>query len=1492
MRLIRIAPLLALLASPATVPAADSPRPISVLFYGDGGHHNPRDRFEQIRPVLAGRGIEVSYTENLRDFNAATLAKYDALVVFANTDEIGKDQEEALLDYVAAGGGFVPLHCASFCFRNSDEYVNLVGAQFLKHGTGEFDTSVADPDHPITRGLEPFRTWDETYVHTKHNAQGRHVLQTRDDKDGAEPWTWTRTHGKGRVFYTAYGHDARTWGHPGFHDLVERGIRWAANKGDVYDSRPHVPGDLKAFTSREAEIPNYLPGKKWGTVGEPIRRMQDPLDPAESVKHMALPPGFEARLFASEPLIGKPIAMNWDHKGRLWVAETVDYPNEIQPKGKGRDRISIVEDTDGDGRADKATVFADDLSIPTSLCFANGGVIVAQAPDMLFLKDTDGDDKADQRKVLFTGFATNDTHAGPSNLRYGLDNWIYAMIGYAGYHGTVGGEPHTFRQGFFRFKPDGSKLESLRGTNNNSWGVGISEEGLLFGSTANGCPSVYMPIPNRYYESVRGMSPTVLGNIADSNRFFPITDKVRQVDWHGGFTAGAGSALYTARTYPPQYWNRTAFVNEPTGHLTATFTLHPKGTDFEAHYGWNLAASDDEWTSPIVAEVGPDGNVWMLDWYNFIVQHNPTPEGFKTGKGAAYVTPARDKTHGRIYKIVARGGVESPNPKLDLKDGKGLVSALKNPNMFWRLHAQRLLVERGWADVEEDLNGLIHDRVVDSVGLVPGAIHALWTLSAPSGPQQRRIRGGEGGSIASLRSALSHPSDGVRRNAALSLSGFRAWVKEMVAAGMLEDRSPQVRLAALLAVADTAPDDAFALGLAEALASGAIDHDRWLPDAATAAAAKNDKAFLSAIASRTFAKPPSLALPLVVSRVSEHFARGGPISEVGPLLAKLETSDPKVRDAVVSGLARGWPRDKAASLTEGDEKAIGTLLAKLSPEGRGQLIGLATRWGAKNLDQFAREIAAGFLASASDAMKSDAARVDAARQLIELRKNDAQAAKDLVAIITPRTSPQLADGLLEAVARSASPEVGEVLVASVPGLAPSARGAAIRALLAKTEWSADLLAGIEGGSVSMSALSLDQSQSLAAHPDARIAARAKALLSKGGGLPDPDRQKVIDALSPIVLKGGDASKGREVFKAQCMKCHSHGGEGGKVGPDLTGMAAHPKSELIVHILDPSRSVEGNFLQYTVSTTEGQVLNGLLAGETKTTVELIDAEGKKHVLLREDIDQMAASKKSVMPEGFEKQVSPEGLADLLQFLTQRGKYLPLDLRKVATVDTTKGMFYASENPTERLILDDYSPRTVEGVPFVLVDPQGGRVRNAVLLNGPEGSIPPRMPRSVLLPCNSSAKAIHLLSGISGWGYPYNGDETVTLIVRPQVCRRPGRGPPPEERRPVRRLHPPRGRPRLPPRLPLQGRPADAVSLRPSQAARHDRVRRTGQGAGPDRPGGHGGHGGGGMTRGRTAGPTSITIQPRRSVVSRLTIHALGGWQARIRAIISEDAERDL
>jgi putative membrane-bound dehydrogenase-like protein len=1367
----RTTPLACLLALALGAPAlADAPKPLKLLFLGDNGHHQPALRFRQFAPVMAARGIDLTYTDKVESLNPKTLGGYDGLIIYANITSISPEQEKALLDYVAGGKGFIPLHCASYCFLNSPKYVELVGAQFKSHNTGTFRTVIAEPNHPLMKGFKGFESWDETYVHTKHNEKDRTVLEYRVEGDHKEPWTWVRTHGQGRVFYTAWGHDERTWGNPGFRNLVERGIRWACG-GDPsvvpgYADQAEmtkVSKDVKPFEYKPAEVPFYPPSPRWGVTGENLKKMQLPLDPAESMKHIVHPVDFELKLFASEEQLGggKPICMNWDERGRLWVAVTVDYPNNLQPEGQGHDRILILEDTDGDGRADKVTVFADKLSLPTSFVFANGGIVLHQPPHTLFLKDTDGDDKADVRKVLFTGWGTQDTHAGPSNLRYGLDNWIYGIVGYSGYSGEVGGQRHRFSQGFYRFKveADGkdsakvTKMEFLRNTTNNSWGVGFSEEGLLFGSTANGCPSVYLPIPNRYYESVRGWSSTVLQSIAASNKFQPITDKVRQVDYHGGFTAGAGHALYTARTYPPEYWNRTAFVSDPTGHLTATFLLQKNGSDFSARYGWNLVASDDEWCAPVVAEVGPDGNVWVIDWYAYIVQHNPTPPGFKTGKGAAYETELRDKQHGRIYRLVAKNA--KPQPPLSLKDAtpEKLVATLKNDNMFWRLHAQRLLVERGKPDVSNALLKLIEDPSVDAIGLNTAAIHALWTVHALGSSDTRQYY---------AVNALAHKSAGVRRNALAVLRPSAGAVNAICESGVLNDTDPQVRLAALLALSEMPANARAGAAIAEALSRPENIEDRWIPHAAASAAAAHDIHFLKAIAAAKTA-PPARALT-AVSIVAEHYARGGPSQTAGSLVAALADAPAPVAETVVSAMAKGWPRTKTADLNDDTEKALSRLLARLSPGGKGSLIQLATLWGSKGFEKYAAETMTTLLATIADEKAGDRARTDAAQQLVGFRSNDEQVVEKLLALITPRSSPELTAGLLDALGSSQAPNLGPTVVKQLAGWSPSARAAGLRLLLRRPESTRALLDALDKGTVPLGELTLDQKQALAAHPDRQIAGRTRRILERGGSLPNADRQKVVDQMLALTKKTGDSALGKAIFTKHCATCHTHSGEGGKVGPDLTGMAVHPKDHLLIDILDPSRSVEGNYRVYTVETKDGRVLTGLLASETKTSVEIIDAEAKKHVVLRDNLDELRASTKSLMPEGFEKQMSEADLTNLLEFLTQRGKYLPLPLEKAATAVSTRGMFYNEDATGERLVFSDWKAKTFNDVPFVLVDPQGDKVKNVILLNSTNGTIPPKMPKSVTLPCNSAAKAIHFLSGVSGWGYPYSEKGSVSMVVR--------------------------------------------------------------------------------------------------------------------------------
>jgi putative membrane-bound dehydrogenase-like protein len=1009
---------------------------------------------------------------------------------------------------------------------------------------------------------------------------------------------------------------------------------------------------------------------------------------------------------------------------------------------------------------DKFTVWADKLSIPASFTFYNGGVIVFEGHKTVFLKDSTGEGKANYHKEMFGYWNQNDTHGGVSNMRYGLDNWIWAMQGYNNSKVKVGGEDHQFKQGFFRFKPDGSKLEFLRSTNNNTWGLGISEEGLIFGSTANGNPSTHMAIPNRYYESVKGWKVSGLekNGIAGNPPFFPITDKVRQVDYFGRYTAAAGHALYTARNYPQEYWNRTAFVSEPTGHLVGTFDIHREGAHFKSTNKFNLVASDDEWTSPIFADVGPDGNVWIIDWYSFIVQHNPTPPGFKTGKGAAYFTDLRNSKFGRIYRIVPEN-FKARQPPMTLKDAtpEKLVATLKHPTMFWRLHAQRLLVERGKQDVVPALVKLVQDQSTDEIGLNVGAIHALWTLHGLGA-----LANADGEPAKAAIAAIKHPSAGVRRNAVQVVSTSPQTDGTVLGAGVLDDAHPHVRLAAFLALADLPASPKAGQALVEALAKATNANDKFLLDAVTAAAAKNSEHFLIAL---TAQKKPNAPTLNIAGIVAEHYARGGPVNSINNVMAKLaDAADLDVVEQVARGLARGWPSKVQPKLDDALEKSLAKLASRLPTAQRFSVASLATGWGSKQFEKAVAEIAAALLAKVKDEKLADNERTSAARELVAQTATDKPMADKLIALIEPRTPPDLAKGIIAALQSSEVPEVGQSITDHMAGWTPQVRGAAISVLLAKPDWTRIYLDRVEKGKLQLTELSLDQKQALSSHPNSEVRTLALELFKKGGVLPNADREAVIQSLLSITKEKGDPAAGKVVFTNTCSKCHVHSGIGTAIGPDLTGMAVHSKEHLLVEIMDPSRSVEGNFRIYTVVTNKGLVLNGLLAAESKTSIDLYDSEGKKQTILTEDIESLTASNKSLMPDGFEKQLDRKQLADLLEFLTQRGKYLPLPLDRAATVVSTKGMFNSLDSTAERLVMKEWGPKTVKDVPFQLIDPHGDKVPNMIMLYSPQGKVPPTMPKSVKLPYNGPAKAIHLLSGVSGWGYPYGNSKEVVMTVR--------------------------------------------------------------------------------------------------------------------------------
>nr|WP_164674898.1 PVC-type heme-binding CxxCH protein [Anditalea andensis] len=859
------------------------PRRAEILFLGHSSDHHDSGRYAPwLATAIFNRGINLTYTESTEDLTKENLDKYDGLVIYANHDYLSPDQEQSLREFVEGGKGLIPLHSAAGSFGNSEWYINTVGGKFESHGTDEFQAKISDPHHVVMEGLHEFITWDETYLHSNINPDIQ-ILMEREEKGHKEPYTWTREEGKGRVFYTAYGHNDSTWQNLDFLKLVENGIIWAI--GD------QVKAQIDAL-----EIPNvsiYDEPISDFTKRYEVPRIQKALSAEESQKLIQVPADFEISLFASEPDIQNPIAMAWDEKGRLWIVESVDYPNTFkETDGQANDRIKICEDTNGDGKADKFIVFAEGLNIPTSMVFANGGVIVSMAPDFVFIKDTNGDGKADLFETIMTGWGKNDTHAGPSNLQYGFDNKIWGVTGYSGFNGTINGKPWQFSQGLYNFSPDGSNFEYLASSSNNTWGLGFSEDNNVFISTANNTHAAYYSIPAKYLQ--RHFPDAEAGNPAPPYSIQSIqkidghydahamTPNLRQVDVVGGFTSAAGIKLYTARDYPKEYWNRIAFVSEPTIRLTHNAIIEPEGAGFKESDGWNLLASSDEWFGPVQAEVGPDGAVWIADWYNFIIQHNVFVERQAPsrmilpftdqphGQGNAFHSELRDTNHGRIYRVSYKGSKPYNPLVLSKEDPQSLVKALKHDNMFWRMTAQRLLVESGNDDILNDLYKIVKNKDLDEIGLNSPAVHALWTLQG-----LKALDGDNNTAFNVAVEALAHPASGVRKAAIEVLPKTQKSVEALYRSGITKDINLNVRMHAILALASMPTGEQVGEMLYRSSLLPENEKDDWLTKALFAAASQHEESFLQAAANdKGNNKPSHLFKRLSTSVESEKYELG------------------------------------------------------------------------------------------------------------------------------------------------------------------------------------------------------------------------------------------------------------------------------------------------------------------------------------------------------------------------------------------------------------------------------------------------------------------------------------------------------------------------------------------------------------------------------------------------------------------------------------------
>jgi putative membrane-bound dehydrogenase-like protein len=520
---------------------------------------------------------------------------------------------------------------------------------------------------------------------------------------------------------------------------------------------------------------------------EPLT-FQKPFSPQGSMERTQVPADCELKLFAAEPDIAKPIAFAWDERGRCWVVETRDYPHGVSENQAGQDSVKICEDTDGDGKADKFTVFADKLNLPTGIVFARQGIIVAAPPQFIYLEDTNGDDKADKREVIIDCWGIRDTHAQASSLHYGFDNWIYGCVGYSGIEGYVGGKQHQFAMGTYRFKANGSAIEFLHQFTNNAWGHSTNDAGDQFGGTANGAPIFFGGIPaTAYAEGSRGQTAKKI-NVVDTCH--TITPNFRQVDVFGGYTAAAGSNFIYSDALPKRFQGM-AMVCEPTMKVVSLMDVQPDGAGYKALDAFNLYASSDEWNSPVHAEVGPDGAVWVADFENYIIQHNPTPSkergGFvaTTGVGGAHENELRDHSRGRIYRITAKGSAKDTN------------------TLYSRLLKQQRRIEDSTDQSD------------------PTDLHGLWVLHA-QGKLTPQLH----------QAALISKDAKLRRNAIRALGSDKAAQDLFFGSGVFSDPDLNTRLAAFVKLADFPTTEEIKTLVKKLASDPVVKNDEWLAEAA------------------------------------------------------------------------------------------------------------------------------------------------------------------------------------------------------------------------------------------------------------------------------------------------------------------------------------------------------------------------------------------------------------------------------------------------------------------------------------------------------------------------------------------------------------------------------------------------------------------------------------------------------------------------------------
>jgi putative membrane-bound dehydrogenase-like protein len=976
------------------------------------------------------------------------------------------------------------------------------------------------------------------------------------------------------------------------------------------------------------------------------------LSPEEAIEAFQIAAGFRAELFAAEPHVSDPVEMAFDENGGIYVAEMHDNPDDPPPGQPALSRVVYLEDTDGDGRIDKQTVFADDLLVVKGVLPWKGGLIVTAAPDILWLQDTDGDHRADVRKVLYTGF---DTRANMEfrigNPRLGVDNWLY--VANFGMPGEItspdhpGMDPVIVRGGDFRFHPLRGTAQAANG--GSQFGLALNQWGDIF-ITDNTTHLRHTVIPPGYLARNRFLvADSTAQDISDHGQpAAPVFAISKPQQWRvertqarqqrydqtrpgriehleGYFTASCGVTAYLGDNFPEEYAGNI-FVADGNGNLVHRDVIRPSGSTYTASReprNAEFLASTDNWFRPVNFANAPDGNLYVIDYDRQNLEHPEfIPEALRKRLNMDF---ERGNDLGRIYRIVPSSPKHQRGlrPKLGAASTEELVALMGHPNGWHRETSHRLLIERADPTAVPAIERLFRESTNPVT-----RIHALWSLEGLEALGEEHVR-----------DALRDEHWAVRKHAVLLAERFlRALAPDIVRAA--SDEHPHVRMQALLTLGNLPPSRNVVRALARTVA--AEPEDRWMRLAVLSASPDVAKTLAETLLRRHpgFFDAPSEGKQALISGLSQTIGARRRPAELSAWIQSV-AANPRMRadawqQAGLDGLAKGLALDSGERLRIASiEQPITQMLQQGSA-------GVQERAAAVTRFFVLPGLVARSLRQAADTSLPIEQRVLA---VTTLRGGSFEQVRGVLeSILTSPEARPVQQSAAESLASFDAPDTPLILLKGWSGYSAETRRWVTEDLLRHRERIGPLLDAVERGDVDPRGFDEVSRIRMTQFPAPEIAARATALFDVQQG----DRQAVVEAHQDVLNLEGDPERGKQAFDRECSKCHLATGERARIGPDLSGVNNRNKDVLLNDILNPSSAIQGRYANYILETSEGRFYDGLIVSETTAAVTI---RGETHdvTVLRGNIKELRTSSVSLMPEGLEESLSRQELADVVSYL---------------------------------------------------------------------------------------------------------------------------------------------------------------------------------------------------------------------------------------------------